>query len=181
MPGLLSGRPEDHIGDHGEGRRLLGCQHAVASGPHPTGLEPGPERDPGAGPGHDGRGRHDRVRGVGRQPGPHLRHEQAEHMVGPDAIHPGVRIRALQHGRGGRVRLAGGRHDEDPRLQVPRLVHGTAGQCGPVRLEHPVDGQRDRVRALAAVAGQRGLQRERRHRFACEHDRLAVFGCDHSR
>ena len=81
LPGLLSGRPEDHVGDHGEGRRLLGFQHAVASGPHPAGLEPGPERDPGAGRGHDGRGRHDRVRGVGRQPGPHLRHEQAIHLV----------------------------------------------------------------------------------------------------
>ena len=44
----------------------------------------------------------------------------------------------------------------------------------------PQDGS-NRVRALAAVAGQRGLQRERRHRFASEHDRLAVFGCDHSR
>lgn len=76
---------------------------------------------------------------------------------------------------------AGGRHDEDPRLQVPRLVHGTAGQHGPLPVGHAPDRQRHRVRALAAVAGQRDLQRERRHRFACEHDRLAVFGCDHSR
>ena len=93
----------------------------------PSWLEPGPERDPGAGPGHDGRGRHDRVRGVGRQPGPHLRHEQAEYVDRRDAVHPGVRERAVQHGRGGWFRLAGGRRVEAPRIQIPRLVHGTAG------------------------------------------------------
>ena len=124
---VVSGCQVYYPAGHGEGRRLLGFQHAVASGPHPAGLEPGPERDPGAGPGHDGRGRHDRVRGVGRQPGPHLRHEQAEYVDRRDAVHPGVRERAVQHGRGGWFRLAGGRRVEAPRIQIPRLVHGTAG------------------------------------------------------
>ena len=127
MPGLLSGRPEDHACHVGEGRRLLGFQHADPSGPHPTGLEPGFAGNPGPGRGHDGRGRHDRVRGMGRQPGPHLRHEQAEHVERSDAIHPGVRLRGIQHGRRGRLRLAIWRHVEDPRLQIPRLVCGTAG------------------------------------------------------
>ena len=60
--------------------------------------------------------------------------------VGPDAIHPGVRIRGLQHGRGGRVRLAGGRHDEDPRLQVPRLVHGPQDNAGLYDWTRPLTG-----------------------------------------
>ena len=34
---------------------------------------------------------------MGRQPGPHLRHEQAEHLERSDAIHPGVRLRGIQH------------------------------------------------------------------------------------
>ncbi len=60
-------------------------------------------------------------------PRPHLRHEQAEHVERSDAIHPGVRLRVVQHGRRGRLRLAVWRHVEDPRLQIPRLVCGAAG------------------------------------------------------